>query len=180
MIAAREVTARHLLEAQLQASEELFHVAVESMLDSFVIFSPIHDDRGEIVDFRYEYANDAYCMLVERGRDQLLGRAVGELFASFRGERLDFYRQVAVSGEPVTSELVGAQGAWAGTVLAERAFDVMVAPMGENLVVSYRDVTDRWIAQQAHAAAEARFRDVIESASDAMVIIDTAGEIQLV
>ncbi len=180
VISARDVTARHLLEAQLHASEQRFQAAVGAMLDSLVIFSPVHDDRGEIVDFRYEYANDAYCALVERDRDQLLGRAVGELFASFRSKRLEFYRQVAVTGEPVTSELLGVQGVWAGTVLAERAFDVMVAPIGENLVVSYRDVTDRWIAQQAHAAAEVRFRDVIESAPDAIVIIDADGEIQLV
>jgi PAS domain S-box-containing protein len=180
LMICREVSERRALEAQLRSSELRFEAAVGAMLDSLVVFSPIHDDRGEIVDFCYEYANDAYCVLVERDRDQLLGRAVGELFASFRGERLEFYRQVAVSGEPVRSELLGVQGAWAGTVLAERAFDVMVAPMGENLVVSYRDVTDRWNAQQAHAAAEVRLRDVIESAPDAMVIVDADGEIQLV
>ncbi len=180
VVSARDVSDRRRVEAQLAASEERFDAAVGAMLDSFVIFSPIHDDRGEIVDFRYEYANDAYCMLVKRDREQLLDRAVRELFASFRSDRLEFYRQVAVSGEPVTSELLGVQGVWAGTVLAERAFDIMVAPMGENLVVSYRDVTERWNAQQAHAAAQARFHDVIESAPDAMVIVDAGGEIALV
>lgn len=180
VVTARDVTERRHLEAQLRIRQERFQAAVGAMLDSFLIVSPIHDDHGEIVDFRYEYANDAYCTLIERDRDELLGRAVGEPFPSFGGsERFELYRQVAVTGEPVTSEQLG-QGAWAGTGLAERVFDTVVAPMGENLVVSGRDVTDRWSAQQAHAAAEARLRDVIEFAPDAMVIVNADGEIQLV
>ncbi len=181
VVTARDVTERRRLEAQLQASQNRFEAAVGAMLDSFLIVSPIHDDLGEIVDFRYEYANDAYCTLIARDRDQLLGRAVGELFPSFRGsERFELYREVAVTGEPVASEQLGRQGAWADTGLAERVFDTVVAPMGENLVVSGREVTDRWNAQQAHAAAEARLRDVIESAPDAMVIVNADGEIQII
>ena len=181
VVSARDVTERRRVEAQLRASVERFQTAVGAMLDSFVIFSPIHDDRGEIVDFRYEYANHAYCKLVEREPGEVLGCAVAELFPSFPGsERFELYRQVALTGEPVTSELLGRQRAWAGAVFAERVFDAMVAPMGENLVVSSRDVTARWNAQQAHAAAEARFGHVIESAPDGMVIVNADGEIQIV
>jgi PAS domain S-box-containing protein len=181
VVTARDVTERRHLEAQLRSSRERFQAAVEAMPDSFLIISPIRDDHGEIVDFRYEYANDAYCTLIQRDRDQLLGRTVNEVFPPFRGsERFELYRQVATTGEPVSSEQLGHQGAWAGTGLAERVFDTVVAPMGENLVVLHREITDRWNAQQARAAAEARLRDVIEFAPDAMVMVNADGEIQLV
>ena len=149
VVTARDVTERRRLEAQLQASQNPFEAAVGAMLDSFLILTTIDDDHGEIVDFRYEYANDAYCTLIARDRDQLLGRAVGELFPSFRdSERFELYRQVAVTGEPVASEQLGRQGAWADAGLAERVFDTVVAPMGKNLVVSGREVTDRWNANK--------------------------------
>ena len=67
-------------------SEERFRAAAGSMLDSFTIVSPVRGDGGEIVDFRYEYVNDAYCALVGFDREQLLGHRLGELFPAVSGE----------------------------------------------------------------------------------------------
>jgi len=61
----------------------------EAMLDSVNVISPVRGSGGEIVDFRYEYVNDADCALVGMQREQLLGRLLGERFLHFPGsERL--------------------------------------------------------------------------------------------
>jgi integrase len=74
----------------------------------------------------------------------LLGHRLGELFPQFPGsERFAVYRRVAETGEPCRSDAVHGEGAWAGTLLAARVIDTVIAPMGENLVVSARDVTER-------------------------------------
>jgi len=142
--AIRREEQRRAVEAELRASEERFRVAAESMLDSLTIISPVRDDHGEIVDFRYEYVNDAYCTLVGFAREQLLGRRLGELFSQFPGsDRFAVYRQVAATRQPCRSDAVHGEEAWAGTALATRVLDITVASMGEDLVVSARDITER-------------------------------------
>lgn len=180
VVCVRDVTERRRIEAQLRSSEERFQTAIGAVLDAFVILSPIHDDHGEIVDFSYEYVNAAYCTLVDCHRERLLGHAIGELFPEYVGsDRFALYRQVATTGEPVTSQDVTGAEDWAGSALAGRIIDTVIAPMGEKLVVYGRDVTQRWNAEKARAAAEAQVRDIIESAPDAMVIINADGEITL-
>jgi PAS domain S-box-containing protein len=160
---------RAAAEPELRVSEEGFRAAAESLLNSFTIVSPVRDPDGEIIDFRHEYINDAYCALVGFGREQLLGHRLGELFPQFPGsERFAVYRRVVETGEPFRSDAVHSEGAWAGTLLATRVIDTMIAPMGENLVVSARDVTERRRDEQ-----ELRLRgELLELAHDAVIVRD--------
>ncbi len=156
-------------EAELQSSEERFRATAASLLDSFTIVSPVRDPGGEIIDFRHEYINDAYCALVGFDREQLLAHRLGELFPRFPGsDRFAVYRRVAETGEPCRTEAVHGEAAWAGTLLAARVIDTVVAPLGENLVVSARDVTERKRDEQ-----ELRLRgELLELAHDAVIVRD--------
>ena len=145
---------RRALEAELRSSEERFRVAAESMLDGFAILSPIRDAHGEITDFRYRYVNDAYCGLVDFDQGRLVGRRVGELFPQFLGgERFELYRRVALTGDICRTDEVQLPSTWAGTALASRVFDTVIASMGEDIVVSVRNVTDRKQAEQERERA---------------------------
>ena len=144
---AREQRRREV-EAELRASEERFRVAAESMLDSLAILSPVRDRDGEIVDFRLRHVNDAYCALVGLERERVVGHRLGELFPGFPGsERFEVYRRVAVTGELCRTDELHLP-AWAGASLAARVFDTVIASMGEELVVSARDVTERKRAEE--------------------------------
>ena len=135
---------RRAAEAELRSSEERFRAAAESMLDAFTILSPVRDDDGEITDFRYRYVNDAYCGLVGFGRGRLLGHTVGEVFPQFPdGERFELYRRVAVTGESCRTDETQLPATWDSTALGSRVLDTMIASMGEDLVLSVRDITER-------------------------------------
>jgi PAS domain S-box-containing protein len=145
---------RRALEAELRSSEERFRVAAESMLDGFAILSPVRDADGEITDFRYRYVNDAYCGLLGFDRGRLLDRRVSEVFPRFlSGERFELCRHVALTGEPCRTDELQLPSMWAGTALASRVLDTVIASMGEDLVVSVRDITDRKQAEQERERA---------------------------
>ena len=160
---------RRVAEAELRASEQRFRVAAEAMLDALAILSPVRDREGEIVDFRLRYVNAACCALLGFDRERLLDHGVGELFPQFPGsEQFEVYRQVAVTGQPYRSEEVQLPTAWAGTTLASRRFDTVIASMGEELVVSARDVTERKQDEQ-----ELRLRaELLDLAHDAVIVRD--------
>ena len=166
-----DATERRRLEAQLRASEERFGAAAESMLDALFVVSPVRDDRGEIVDFRYEYVNDAHCKLVGFDREQLLGHQIGELFPEYPGsDRFEVYRRVAVTGEPCRTDEVHREGAWAGTPLATRVLDTIIVSVGEDLVVSARDVTERRRNEE-----ELQLRaELLDLAQDAVIVRELA------
>ena len=166
-----DITARRSAEARLRESEERFQAAIRTMLDAVAIVSPVRDETGEIVDFRYDYANDAHCELVGRDREQLLGRRVGEVFPDWsRSERFEVYRQVMLTGTPFRTEDFHPEQAW-GTEFARRVLDIVVARAGEQLVVSARDVTDRRRAEAQLRASEERFDAAVGSMLDAFAII---------
>jgi PAS domain S-box-containing protein len=172
LVISRDITERRSLEESLRASEQRFRGAVESMLDAFTIISPVHDGVGQIVDFRYEYANDAYCGLVACDRERLIGTTVGGLFPAFAGSaRGAVYRRVAETGEAFRTEELRTGDAWAGTTIADRVLDTMVVAVDGNLVISARDVTERRAVEAQLRASEQRFRVAVESLIDAFTII---------
>ena len=166
-----DATERRSIEAQLRVSEERFRAAAESMLDALFVVSPVRGDRGEIVDFRYEYVNDAYCALLGFDREQLLGHRLGELFPQYPGsDRFEVYRRVAVTGEPCRTDDVHHEEGWAGTPLATRVLDTMIVSAGENLVVSARDVTERRRNEE-----ELQLRaELLDQAHDAVIVREPA------
>ena len=176
-----DITARRAAEARLRESEERFQAAIGSMRDAVAIQSPVRDESGEIVDFRYDYANDAHSEVVGRDREQLLGRGVGEVFPGWsRSARFAIYRQVMLTGTPFRTEDFNPERAW-GAEFARRVLDSVVARAGERLVVSARDVTDRRRAEAQLRASEERFDAAVGSMLDAFAIIspvrDEQGEV---
>ena len=76
--------------------------AFESMLDGVVILSPVRSAQGGIVDFRYEYINEAGCRLNRMPRERHLGQRLREVLPGFRGSGLfDDFVRVVQTGQPI-------------------------------------------------------------------------------
>jgi len=133
-------------------------------------------------DLRNRLANRAYVEFFGATPEEILGRHISEVVGpelyglnhphiegALAGEPQLFDRTVIDrNGEPRHMQVSYVPDVNSGKV---RGFAVLLT-----------DVTARQIAGQAHVAAETRFRGLLESAPDAMVIIkaDSTGEIVLV
>ena len=92
------------------------------LLDGFAVCLAVRGEDGWIVDFCYEYVNDAACWLNGLAREQMLGRGIGELFPAYLdGELFQAQRRVLETGEPSRREEIVYERDWHARTSAVRA-----------------------------------------------------------
>ena len=156
----RDVTQRHRAQQALEASEKRFRSAVDALLYSFIIFDPVRDCQGRIVELEYRYVNQALLRLYNRSWDEVVGHGLLELFPSVRELGLfDRYVEAIETHSPATIDLP-----WFDENGVAGSFEITVTPSDEEVIVASRDVTaQRQAAQYA--------RSLIEASLDPLVTI---------
>lgn len=146
----------------LRAGESRFRVSIENLLDPFVILKAERDTEGRIVDFVYEFANDAACDETRVAPGTLVGRRLLELLPGHRDAGLfDEYRRVVESGEPLAVDNFAFEDGRDGDP-RERVFDVRAVKAGDGIAYTWRDVTAR---VEAEAALSEQARRLLEAQS---------------
>jgi len=125
-------------------------------------------------DYRYVAINDNYQVHFNRSREQIIGHTVIDLHGEARFQTLlkpNIDR--CFLGEKVNTQ------AWIDfPEKGRRYIDSWYTPLSENnritgAVVSVRDITERKLVEE-------NFLDLLENAPDAMVFVDSAGQIKRV
>jgi PAS domain S-box-containing protein len=167
---ASERTNRRLdrLTEGLAECQERFHASIETLIDPFVLLTPLRDEAGGIVDFAYEYANEAACETNVLGREELMGTRMLERVTQLAPVGLfDEYVTVIETFEPLTLDDF-AQPNQRGGEPDQRCFDVRALRAGELLVLTWRDVTERDRAE----VDQARLATIVRSSYDAIISFD--------
>ncbi len=140
---SRDVTDEQTALAALRTGEERFRTTIETLLDPLVILRAVRDGTGRIVDFIYDYANAAAGAANRVTPHDLVGRRLMEFLPAHESAGLlTAYSRVIETGEPLVLDGFAYADAWGGERL-ERIFDVRASRLGESLVYTWRDVTDR-------------------------------------
>jgi PAS domain S-box-containing protein len=160
---------RHaMLRARLASCEQRFVASIESLIDPFVLLRPVRDQAGEIVDFVYEYANDAACETNLIVHEELVGTRVLERLTQLAPVGLfDAYVTVIETSRPLALDDF-VQPRRRGGELDPRFFDVRALKAGELLVLTWREVTGRGRAEVESAELAA----IVHSSYDAIVSLD--------
>ncbi len=139
---------------RLRASDERFKAVQEASPDGFVVLDAVRDDSGAVIDFRWNYANEAAGRLVGRTRDFLLGRRLLEVHPGHAPAGLfDRYVRVLTEGIPWVSEI---KYQYDGLNLMAR---LAVARVGDGLAISIVDLSARLRAEEGLREAD-RQKDV--------------------
>jgi diguanylate cyclase (GGDEF)-like protein/PAS domain S-box-containing protein len=129
---------------EVRANEERFRTSVETLLDGFAILSAVRDEDGQIIDFCYEYINDAGCYLNGKSREEHLGHSLQKLRPGHaQGSLLAEAAQLVESGQPISKEEFQYDEPPGAGQKPRRVFDVRAVKLGDGMALTWRDVTER-------------------------------------
>ena len=172
--AIREITERKTAEKHLAQMEAKYRGLLEAAPDAIVVVNSL----GEIVLLNVQ-AEKRFCYR----RDELLGQKVNSIIPEGFAERL------LADGTRTAAEAL-AQQIGTGIELnglrkdgTEFPIEIMLSPLetaeGTLVTAAIRDITDRKMAEKHLAEMEAKYRGLLEAAPDAMVVVNSSGEIAL-
>ncbi|MGZ6315559.1 MAG: GAF domain-containing protein, partial [Candidatus Limnocylindrales bacterium] len=151
-LASLEDAAEHRqAQAALTESESRFRATAETLIDPFVILRVVRDRTGRIVDFIYEFANEAACVANHVSREELIDRRLLDLLPEHESAGLiELYARTVETGEPLVLDDLLYTDSWGGERM-ERVFDVRASKIGDAIAYSWRDITERRAADRRRA-----------------------------
>jgi PAS domain S-box-containing protein len=155
------------LEAGIARCDACFDLSVAALIDPFVLLKP-HREAGVIVDFVYEYANDAACEASVLTREQLIGTRMLQRRVHLEPVGL-FHAYVTVmeTNEPLALDDFAQPSRRRGDP-DRRFFDLRALRADELLVLTWRDVTER----DRVDIENARLATIVRSSDDAIMSLD--------
>ena len=172
---ARELHERQETESVLRKSEQQSAAILEAVPDAVVIIG-----AGGMI----ELVNTQTEMLFGYERGELIGQEV-EVLVPDRYRQMHAAQRGKIASDPYTRPMeAGLQFLGRRKDGNEFPIDISLSPLdtggGGKTLAAIRDITRRAIAEEARRKSEQLFRGLLDSAPDAMVIVDTSGIIQVV
>jgi diguanylate cyclase (GGDEF)-like protein/PAS domain S-box-containing protein len=159
--------------AGVQGDDRL-RMALDAMLDPYLLATVITSGAGAISDLVIVDANAAACAALGRERDDLVGAGIRQVTTgAVADDLISAAREVSERGAALDVR----DHAYAGLLdeVEPSWFDVRMAPVGDGLGVTWRDVTEQHRAHERLASSESRFRLLAENASDFVYFADEQG-----
>ena len=166
---AHDVTAAEQTALALAASEARLRGVLDAGFDAFVIVQAVRDGDGRIADFVIVDVNARAGDMVQRSRDELIGRSLLEVFPLSRSSGLwDQCCTVVITRRPLESMQQvpnpDQQLRWLQRQLVPVA--------GDAVAISSRDVTEQQLERIALEASELRHRQLFETSGAVFLLVE--------
>ncbi len=176
---SRDITDAKRSERELREREEQFRGVVENSPDAFYLLSAERDENGKIFDLKFSYVNDRGAELTTFKKALLVGKRLGDIMP---GDRTKAYiarcADVIETGVPQVDEYmtrsayVANDGGSGATWLRSQFVKI-----GDMVSITSTDVSERKQMERSLRESEARYRRVVEGASEAIFSTDMKGRI---
>jgi PAS domain S-box-containing protein len=160
-----DITARKAAEEVLATTVEQYRQALNNPLMGYALCEIVTDGAGRPQDFVFLDVNPAFEAFTGLAREHVLNRRVTEIFVPAEvAELVQIYGNVALTGEPRTFQYsIPSLG---------RSYEVAAfSPQHGRFIAFFKDVTKRESAEKALAESEAKYRNLVELAPDAIMIL---------
>lgn len=114
---------------------------LDILLNGLTIMSSVRDQNGKIIDFRYEFINEAGCKLNMTPREEFENKTLLEFLPAHKESGLfDIYCNIVETGEDYEAESLDFEDYYDGKKL-KRAFDIKASKFGDGFIATWRDIT---------------------------------------
>ena len=163
----REIAERRKAEEAMRESEQRYSLLFNSIPEGFCLVEIVRDKNNLAVDIRYLEINDAYAKLVDRRREQIIGKTTRESFGAVEDYWYQLYDKVAKTGEYVHYENY--------VQLHDRYYQVYAwrADTANHVAILATNITERKKAEEAMATQA----ELIDLSPDAIIVRKLDGTI---
>ena len=142
-----DVTELMQTRERLEAEEQRLSTTLDALLDPHLLLDPVRDAAGAIVDFSVLRANPAAAAYNHMAPETFVGAKIRQFWPELDANGLlDRYREVLSSGQPLVLDSFPFQHSQQGGL---RHLDIRAVKVGEELSITWRDVSERIALEQA-------------------------------
>ena len=171
----RDRSELHAARQALEDEQVRSRTTLDGLMDPVVLFAPVRDDDGVIVDFTFAEVNQAACDYNRATRAELVGSRLSDRYPDMWPLGMfDRFVDIIERGSgliadawPYTSSLTG----------VERILDLRGRRVAGGAAVTWRDVTDRYRAELAVVESQSRYRLLAENATDVVFEVGVDGAV---
>ncbi|MDA3912008.1 MAG: PAS domain S-box protein [Bacteroidales bacterium] len=165
------------IENRINEKENDLILLSQNMINAFVLFHSVFDDKGDFISYRFVYINDAYEKITGVKNKDVKGKTVHEVWPETEPEWIEKYGNVATTGISNSFEMYHKATQKLYNCNVYRSFD-----NNERFCVIFEDITERKKnetevekAKQKAEESEIKFKNYFKYAPDGVFITDEKG-----
>jgi len=162
---------RNIKRKGAEEAHSKFLAAVETSLDAFSILDAVRDASGNIIDFRFQYANANAEKIIGRSRSEMLGHMLSDVASITKSNGIFArYCKVVDTGEPLNEEYPVTQ-----TNINASWVRYQVVKLGDGLAITCSNISEAKATQERYEHLVEFTDSVFQNAPFSIVATDTHG-----